>query len=302
MNRLIAIVLTVCCLSLPAWAQNDEVYRDNVVLLIDDSGSMDDGMRSSTGREKKMDVAKRAIIQVLGQVPEGTNVGIVTFRRNVIYPLGPVDMNKVRQAVNSVQPGGGTPLGEYMKSGADMLLKQRQKQFGYGSYRLLVVTDGAASDERKMNNYAPEIVARGIILDTIGVDMSQNHSLASVSSSYRKANDPDSLQRAVSEVFAEVGGTGKGSVSLDEAFRELENFPEPAAVALVGAFRSTGNHPIGTEAPKPQQSARGSSSQSPAGGNAQSNGIPGVVVGVGIGAIVLIIFVMVIIGSAGSRY
>lgn len=142
----------------------------------------------------------------------------------------------------------------------------------------------------------------GIILDTIGVDMSQNHSLASVSSSYRKANDPDSLQRAVSEVFAEVGGSGKGSVSLDEAFSELENFPEPAAIALVGAFRSTGNHPIGTEAPKPQQSAGRSNSQSPAKENAQSNGIPGVVVGVGIGAIVLIIIVMVIIGSSGSRY
>lgn len=273
MKRLIASVLIIFGVASNAIAQeNDKIYQDNVVIVIDDSGSMDNRMKGT--RLKKMELAKTAIIQVLDQIPEGTNVGIVTFNNGVIYKLSPINMNTLTATINGIGTGGGTPLGEYMKVGADILMKQREAQFGYGSYRLLVVTDGKANDDRAMNKYSSEIVARGIILDAIGVDMAQDHSLARTATSYRQANDPESLKRAVTEVFAEVGGVGENAVSMDEAFAELQGFPDDAAKALLGAFRSTGNHPIGTTPAVPQPVESSSPSATSANAPIQSSGIP----------------------------
>lgn len=245
---IVAIIALLATLSAaPSYAQNSDIYSNNIVLVFDDSGSMDYRMRST--RDRRIDVAKSAILQVLRQTPEGTNVGIVTFSQGVVYPLSAIDMSRIENAIQSIQPRGGTPLGEFMKNGADILLEQRAKQFGYGSYTLVVVTDGEAGDQRLVDEFAPEIVARGIILDVIGLDMDQDHTLATVANSYRRGNDPASLKEAVSEVFAEVGGADPDAVSTEEAFAELSGFPETAARALVGAFRVTGNHPIGEEPP-----------------------------------------------------
>ena len=76
-----------------------------------------------------------------------------------------------------------------MKKGADTLLKARKSQYGYGSYRLLVVTDGEASDPGLVERFTPDIISRGIITDVIGVDMNKAHTLATKVHSYRSAND-----------------------------------------------------------------------------------------------------------------
>jgi len=79
-----------------------------------------------------------------------------------LYPLGPRDDAKLMQAIDRPQPGGGTPLGAYLKKGTDRLLEERAKQFGYGTFRLLVVTDGEAGDKELVERYTPEVIARGI--------------------------------------------------------------------------------------------------------------------------------------------
>ena len=61
---------------------------DNVVVVVDASGSMDTHM-AGTGRDR-MSVAKDALKQVLDQIPDTTHVGILVFPRgNCVYPLGP---------------------------------------------------------------------------------------------------------------------------------------------------------------------------------------------------------------------
>lgn len=274
-----------------AFAQTDSVYQDNIVLVVDSSGSMND--RLSGSNETRMDHAKRAIIQVLRQVPEDTNVGILTFEGTIV-PLGPVDMTSISQRVNAIRPGGGTPLGEFTKTGADMLLAQREKQLGYGSYRLIVVTDGQAGDENKLDKYSAEVVARGIRLDAIGVDMRANHSLARTATSYREANDAASLNQAVAEVFAEVG-SGSGNVSADEAFNELSGLTPEFAAAMFEGFRNSGNHPIGTSPPKPKQTAVASPQSSQAQQNQQNpaNLMPMFII-IASGAVVLVIILIAI--------
>ena len=217
---------------------------DNVVVVVDASGSMGAPMGGST----RMSVAKNALKQVLDQIPDTTHVGILVFPRgDWVYPLGPRKESMLAGAIDSIQSGGGTPLGEYMKRGADVLLDARRKQFGYGTYRLLVVTDGEAGDARQVEAYTPDIIARGITIDCIGVEMASRHTLATKVHSYRNANDPESLKQAISEVFAEVA-SGDASQTGEDAFELIADLPEATASAMLKSLSTSGNQPIG-EAP-----------------------------------------------------
>ena len=133
-----------------------------------------------------------------------------------------------------------------MKVGADRLLKEREKQYNYGSYRLLVVTDGEANNERPnlVDDYTKDIISRGITLDAIGVAMQARHTLATKVHSYRSANDPASFTRAVREVFAEIS-TDKSNVAGEDAFDLISGIPIEVATGMLSALSKTGNYPIG---------------------------------------------------------
>lgn len=224
-------------------------YHDNVVIVLDASGSMQGELR---GAVVKMDAAKSALKEVLSTVPASTHVGLLVFSaRNLkddwVYPLGPRDDDRLMRAIDLPMPNRGTPLGAYIKKGADRLLEERKRQYGYGSYRLLVVTDGEAGDRDLVERYTPEVISRGITMDVIGVGMKSRHTLATMAHSYRAADDPASLKRAIAEVFAEVSSTGDDG-GIEEAFELLEPIPVEMASAIVQALATSGNHPIGTEA------------------------------------------------------
>ena len=191
---------------------NDAIHRDNIVVILDASGSMQDKF-SGDRTKSKMEAAKAALQEVLAKVPDDTWIGLLVFSganisNDWVYPLGPKDTQKLRAAIDLPQPGGGTPLGKYIRIGANRLLEQREKQYNYGNYRLLVVTDGEASDAAKVKYYTPEILNRQIRMDVIGVDMKTDHMLAKVVDSYRKADNPGELMAAVSQILAETSDTG----------------------------------------------------------------------------------------------
>lgn len=257
-HRLGALMLGILLAS-SSFAQE---ATDNVVIVLDSSGSMAGPLPGSN--LKKMTGAKAALKQVLKSVPQDTHIGLLVFSANGaatdwLYPLGPRDDARLMEAIDRPEPGDGTPLGKYLKKGADRLLQERAKQFGYGSFRLLVVTDGEAEDPHTVERYTPEIIARGITVDVIGVAMNQRHTLATRVHSYRSANDPASLKRAVAEVFAEVGGSGNDVAGV-EAFAELKPIPGEVAQAMIQALSSSGNQPIGE---RPQAAANTTSVAAP---------------------------------------
>lgn len=224
---------------------------DNVVIILDGSGSM--GAPLPGANTDKMTAAKAALKQVLQSVPESTRIGLLVFsakgvNNDWVYPLGPRDDARLMAAIDRPIPNGGTPLGAYLKKGADRLLEERARQYGYGTFRLLVVTDGEAQDQPLVEQYTPEIIARGITVDVIGVAMNQRHTLATRVHSYRSADDPTSLKRAIAEVFGEIGGHGD-DVSSAEAFAELAPIPVGVAQAMIQALASSGNQPIGLRSP-----------------------------------------------------
>lgn len=227
---------------------------DHIVIILDGSGSMEGHMGNIT----KMIAAKRALKSVLSNSPPDTRVGLIVFGKTTgtwVYPLGPIDQDKLFHAVDSVASGGATPLGQNLKAGADALLKEREAQHGYGTYRLLVVTDGEAGDPQLVKAYTPDILNRGITLDVIGVGMQQDHMLKGQAHTYRSADDPKSLEKAVSEVFAEVKVGGDDAVGAD-AFEVLEGMPDAFALAAIEALAtsSASNHPIGERPPAPKGS------------------------------------------------
>ncbi|MBI4664368.1 MAG: VWA domain-containing protein [Verrucomicrobia bacterium] len=250
-------------------AYPQETY-DNVVVVLDASGSMK-GIMPGTNLDK-MTAAKRAIKEVLRQVPPSTHVGLLVFsaeglKDEWVHPLGPRNDAELTKTIDAIRAYGGTPLGKYIKMGADRLLEERAKQFGYGTFRLLVVTDGEAQDQALVERYTPEVMARGITVDVIGVAMNQAHTLARRVHSYRAANDPTALKRALTEVFAEVGGTAT-DFAQEEAFAALAPIPPELAGAAIQALSSSGNHPIGerpkasiAEAPKPPEKPPATPSQ-----------------------------------------
>lgn len=193
-----AVLSGLTCVSTPVLSQ------ENVVIVLDNSGSMSD--RMSNGKSR-METAKSALAKVLKQFGPDTKLGVLLLngaysQERWAVPLEPLSPPQAIRKVESLNASGGTPLGERMKDGADALLQLREKQ-KYGTYRLLIVTDGEANDARLLNAYLPDVLSRGLIVDAIGVDMKQDHSLAKHVHSYRRADDDAALEKALQEVFAE---------------------------------------------------------------------------------------------------
>lgn len=244
---LVSLVVAV----LPA----ENVHTDNIVVVLDASGSMEDKF-SSDPTQTRMDAAKEALQAVLTTIPDGTNIGLLVFsgsnvNNHWVYPLGPKDNEVLTKAINSPFPGGKTPLGKYLKIGANRLLEQREKQYNYGSYRLLVVTDGEATDRDKVQAYTPEIMHKQIRIDVIGVDMKKKHMLATVVDSYRRADDPKQLIKAVSDVLAEVTSTRVDSRG-EDIFELISPLTEELALSLIVEItKVSGNEPIGKQLATP---------------------------------------------------
>lgn len=230
---------------------------DNVVIVLDASGSM---RTPFDGNRDRMSAAKAALKQVIAKVPKETHLGLLVFSaanltNDWAFPLGPRDDAVLNAAIDSIVASRGTPLGAYIKRGADRLLEERARQFGYGTFRLLIVTDGEAQDQELVEKYTPEVIARGLTVDVIGVAMNTRHTLATRVHSYRGANDPAALQKALAAVFAEVSTSATDATRAGD-FALIAPLPAPAAVAMLQAISKAENGPVGeTRRPTPRKTA-----------------------------------------------
>ena len=230
-----------------AWPCAAAERKETIVILLDASGSMKAVFPGSPGT--RIDAAKNAIKTVVRKVPQSTEIGLLVFSAKNLkddwaFPLGPRDDARMFATLDSIECHTDTPLGKYLKIAADRLLEERAKRFGYGSYRLIVLTDGEAQDQDLVNRYTPDIVSRGITVDAIGVGMKRAHTLATKVHSYRGANDMKALDQALGEVFAEVRDGGNDAAE-GQAFAVIGPLPDGLADAMIGALANAPNTPIG---------------------------------------------------------
>ena len=232
------------------------IHKENIVVLLDASGSMNEPF-SATSQDNeaitKIQVAKEALETVLNQLTEDVNIGLLVFSvahsDPWLYPLGTKDDVRFLSALSTVEAGGGTPLAQYMKFGADTLLAQRERQFNYGSYRLLIITDGQAKSAELVSTYTSAIKDRQIRIDVIGVDMAEEHTLATMVDSYRQADNPKQLVEAVAKVLAETSTDTQNSNNSE--FDLLQPLTEELAISLIKALtKAPSNQPIRTKEEK----------------------------------------------------
>jgi uncharacterized protein YegL len=243
-RRLPSLFLLAWVVASPAYTASLPAEQ-HVVVVLDDSGSMNERMQTPQGPMRRMDAAKQALIQVLKQLPADADVGVLALNTKIdsshwIVPLGSRDLALWGANINRVQAKGGTPLGRSLQLAADALIELRKRD-GYGTYRMLVVTDGEANDPELVDNYLPQILARGLELHVIGVDMAGNHSLANRAHSYRAAADNVTLAQALTEVLAETSADDAGA---EEDFELIAALPDGLAEAALKALTSRRHEPL----------------------------------------------------------
>lgn len=179
--------------------------RRNYYVVFDASGSMTETRCSAP--ERKITVAKRALAEFAGKLPQEANFGLSVFDGGGIrelMPLGALDRAAVAARIEPIDAGGATPLNEAIRRAAAALTEQGRRQFGYGEFHLVVVTDGEASDGSPHAVVESLLVTSPIVLHTIGFCMGTNHSLNQPGKVvYRPADNPQELARGLADVLAE---------------------------------------------------------------------------------------------------
>lgn len=248
-----------------------EATHDCLAIVVDASGSMDEGMDNGKGGEvRKIDAAKVALKSVIDQIPSNTHVGVLLFvgssfggqRIDWLTPIGPLNKDPLKAAIDGITPGGGTPLGQSIKLAADALIDARVGQHNYGTYQLLVVTDGEATDRDLMQTYAPLVVQSGIQFDVIGVGMPGRHMLATTAHRYWSANDTVTLNAALKTA---VQAESKGGAAAQADYDLLNGLPDDVAKGWLTNVTNMDlqSWHIGEQKPEP----------SPAAGTAQANAL-----------------------------
>lgn len=232
------------------------IAGDTIIVVFDTSGSMDEFMRSA--QKDRMTVAKQALIEVLSKVPTTTKIGVLTFQ-GWAYKVAPVEINSLTRSIDSIVAQGGTPLYEFIAQGGTELLTERENNSNVGYYKLVVVTDGEAGDINLNEDSVLEdgsfrlgvlkdVISRGIVVDTIALDMKSEHSLkTSINGVYMSGDDPESLRQSLTKAVAEVG-FGDDSITAD-AFKELTDVPDAFANSVIEGLSTFKNAPIGETVP-----------------------------------------------------
>lgn len=149
---------------------NPDPAQVTTLILLDDSGSMG-------GR---MSAAKDAVTEAVAQFAPDTRVGVVALNAGLVLPV-----TEAREAarvlperLRPIEADGTTPLGARLAEAANILTEEARRRRGFGTFRILVTTDGDASDGNVMNAAVTQILsATPIELATIGVGIGEGHAL-----------------------------------------------------------------------------------------------------------------------------
>ncbi len=188
----------------------DDLLADNWEFDLDASGSMG-STACGTGNNARMEAAKSAVIKFSNSLPEGVNRGLVVFsekKRSGIeewLKLGPGNRAEFARLVETIQPSGSTPLRSSIELSAAKLTQQAQMQRGYGTYHLVIVTDGEADSGQDPAKFTKDLVANtAVTVHVIGFCVDGKHSLDIKGyTQYTSADNPSKLAEGLQKILAE---------------------------------------------------------------------------------------------------
>lgn len=184
------------------------LMRENYMVVLDMSGSMASD-NCSGDYDSKASAAKAALGSWINSVDYQANLGLIVFdQRGLHLRVEPGQDNRdiFMQEVNKSIPSGGTPLQSSLKMAHEALARQALYQQGYGTYRLMVITDGAHDDGEDPRAEIEKIAgnaANPIELHTIGFCIDHSALNQPGVTVYRSAGNPEELARGLNSVLAE---------------------------------------------------------------------------------------------------
>jgi Ca-activated chloride channel homolog len=187
-----------------------DLMADNWEFVIDASGSMGSSA-CGTGGLPRMETAKSGVIKFSQSLPEKVNRGLVVFsersRQGIQewLKLGSGNRAEFSRLVSIILPEGGTPLRSAIQLAAKVLTAQAQSQRGYGTYHLVVVTDGEAEGGEDPGPSAKNLVTTtAITMHVIGFCVDGKHSLDLTGyTQYASASNPEALEKGLQAILAE---------------------------------------------------------------------------------------------------
>ena len=193
---------------------------ENDMVVLDMSGSMADGSCAGS-HNSRASAAKKALLSWISGKTNGAagttgpsrNIGLVSFSNGEIALDAPLGSGAAHgqmlvDAIDALSPDGGTPLRSAMEAGMQELEAQGWRQGGAGTYRLIVITDGAADTGEDPGTLLDEILANPanpVEVYSIGFCIEGGHSLNDPNAVfYMDANSPEELASSLAATSAEA--------------------------------------------------------------------------------------------------
>lgn len=181
----------------------EDMFADNYVLIVDDSGSMD----NSCSNEQKLQTAKSAAQEFVDDIPTQASVGMVRFGHGVelLVPLSRGGHREVIAALEKLEARGSTPMTEGIVLGYDELVRAGSAQLGYGGYHMIILGDGEPDNSSTTIAAIDTIVQRTpIAVTTIGFCTKDLGVMQRNGVAYYTAATLDELSSAFATVLAEA--------------------------------------------------------------------------------------------------
>lgn len=168
----------------PVFDRSQDSSKENILIILDSSYSMNDKING----ERKIDIAKRVINQVLSQTPKNANIGLRIYghKMGVLginscraselkVPIGQNTQTYISNVLKSIRPVGMTPISYSLQQAIDY-------DFAYvtGKKRIILVSDGMETCDGNPCDFAVNLVKKGIDLkiDAIGFDLSEKEAIS----------------------------------------------------------------------------------------------------------------------------
>ncbi len=202
------------------------------LIVFDASGSMKDRL----GGETKIDIAKRAVSELVATLPAETRLGLVVYGHRkpqdcedieLLLPPAKLDRQAFIGAVKAIKPKGRTPLAGALEVAAAKL------EYTTRPASIILVTDGLETCGQDPCAVAARLKAAGVsfVVHAVAFDLSSREakSIACIAHAtggrFLQAKDAASLKDALAVVAAEA-------VAAPAAPKPVEPAPKPVVVPI----------------------------------------------------------------------
>ena len=171
--------------------------RISTMIVLDDSGSMGSDLEQ----------AKAAVLEAVRMMDPNDRVGVLALNAGLVLPFETVEdaADILPGRLSPLRSTGSTPLGPALSAARDLLSEEAARSRSFGTYRIIVTTDGAADDPDLLVREVIETVNKTPVqVATIGIGIGRRHVLnAEGHTSYVAVDDVGKLAQALQAAVAE---------------------------------------------------------------------------------------------------